>query len=112
MFTARDVACMLRQNEAMRKTFQVVEDTLDANPCVTAVAMERVLRAQLPQFYGDSGTFPLSFPEANALDDYFFRVGRTHFWRKAYNYPEKGNLPTQARVRAMDVGMFTFNIES
>lgn len=111
MFAACHVAAMIRANLAMRDTFRVVEETLDAHPCTDAPTMERLLRSLLPEYYGKNGEFPLSFPEANALDDYFFHVGKTSLWRRAYGFPTGGKLSTQPSVAAVDVGMFTFNLE-
>lgn len=111
MVSAASVARMIRENVAMRQTFQVVEDALETNPCLDGPCMELLLRAALPHFYAESGKFPLSFPEARALDDYFFHVGNTHFWRRAYGFPVGGALPQQPHVHAADVGMFTFNLK-
>ena len=55
--------------------------------------------------------YALNFSEANALDDFFFGVGRNQLWRQAYDFPHEGQvLPGGAR--AVNVGMFTFTLTS
>jgi hypothetical protein len=87
---AATLAQMMRHNSELRKTFQVIEDFLEQHPCTDAPTVEREVRRVLPQLYAPGGAFPLSFKEANMLDDYFFRVGKTGFWRQAYGCPEEG----------------------
>lgn len=100
-------SAMMRKNEGMRQTFKFVEEHLEQSPCTDGPTMARLLERHLPELYAPGGTFPLSFNEANALDHYFFRVGRTGFWRKAFGNPVV--KCACARCPA-DVGMFTFNL--
>lgn len=54
--------------------------------------------------------YALSFSEANALDDYFFGVGRNNAWRQAYNLPQEGQALANGQATATKVAMFTFTL--
>lgn len=113
LLSADRLLSFMRNNKDMLETFKFVEDYLEQHPCIDGPGMQRVLTKALPHLYAPSGSFPLSFNEANALDHYFFKTGRTGLWRRAFGYPETGAARCNGvnAVVAVNVGMFTFDFE-
>lgn len=109
-----DVAAMCALNPRFDAIFDTLNELKQQYPSMHPSRMLLELMTLHPELDTDAvveGGFPIRFHEANALDDYFFDVGVTEFWRQAYGFPME-NAKLAGTCYAVNVGMFTFNLES
>lgn len=107
-----DIAAMCALNPRFDQIFETLHNLKQTYPHMTPVQMLMEVMAMHPELDTEAlveGGFPLSFDEANALDDYFFQVGKTEMWRQAYGFPLT-NTNFVKDCYAVNVGMFTFNL--
>lgn len=107
-----DIAAMCALNPRFNSIFETINDLKQQFSNMHPSRMLLEVMALHPELDTEAQTedeFPLCFREANALDDYFFEVGETEFWRQAYGFP-MDNTRIADGCYAVDVGMFTFKL--
>jgi hypothetical protein len=110
-----DVVAMCALNPRLDSIFSTLSDLKKQYPDMHPSRMLIEVMTLHPELdteaIVDDDGFPLRFQEANALDDYFFKVGVTELWRQAYGFPME-NARVANGCYATNVGMFTFNLQT